>query len=561
MLLWVQISAVLIPRKLNERGLQNNMASPYIQAVQDALPSDLKTSLVNLPEDLRSLLDTVLRFTSGGDCPPDASETTKRQWTAQQLVATQALKQLHPQTNGKRAREDQPSDDEHTSKKSRTTPPPPVGEPDAPLYTLHALSISTPLRKKLDIRIHERTLQLINPSTQAVELSVSMSSLKRAFLLPTRGKTKPHWTVILLSSDTPAPTGKAAAAAANAKENTQIVFGVDAAPPAYTTTDHTADSPSQESHAKGTPILPFLRAFLSHLPIPLTEPDTSVFRSVTSTDANGGAVAGVQAYRSAKEGTLWFLPGGILWDGKPCEYWSTKDLVPGTNAAGEAGTGSDGVRLVSATGRTCSVFIRRRIHEDVTEAQGEDEDEDEEIKCVETDFSMVDGKEQDGITQWVKRHKHLFGKDEPQVGYGIVNGKVDLKGKGKAVAPPQEDSEDEEDSDFVDDSDSDGGSASSDSGSEEDGDGEEGDGGSGDEAEGEDDEDEDEDMDEEAELDPARHPLLRPGAMPRMSKAAMEAAVGIVMEDMVGGSGSQSRGKGKGKRAEEPESEDDELED
>ena len=122
-------------------------------------------------------------------------------------------------------------------------------------------------------------------------------------------------------------------------------------------------------------------------------------------------------------------------------------------------------------------------------------DEEGEIKCIETDFSMVDGKEQDGITQWVKRHKHMFGKDESehQVAYGFVNGKLDLKGKGRAPPQPeqprpqgQEDSEDEDDSDFVGDSESDGGSATSDSDNDseggsgdEDGEGEEDEAGSG----------------------------------------------------------------------------------
>ncbi|KIP09418.1 hypothetical protein PHLGIDRAFT_322934 [Phlebiopsis gigantea 11061_1 CR5-6] len=530
------------------------MDRDYLRTVQDTLPADLKRKLEALPESLIALVDTLLRFVAGGDCPADASESTRQQWPSQQAAVIQ---QLHTQTNGKRARNNDTPEDEPTTKKSRTSPP--AADPtDTPLYTLHALSISSPLRKKLDIRIHERSLRLINPSTQAIESTTPLSALKRAFLLPTRGKTKSHWSVVLLSSDTPAPSGKAAAACPSTKENVQIVFGVDAAPPAYSTTDHTTDSPAQANHPKGTPILPFLRAFLSHLPVPLIEPDTSVFKSAVATDASGGPVAGVQGYRSAKEGTLWFLPGGVLWDGRPCEFWSVKDLVPGTNAAGEAGTGSDGVRLVSATGRTCSVFVRRRIVE--SEKNDEDEEEDdEEIKCTETDFGMVDGKEQDGISQWVKRHKHLFGKDE-EVRYGYVNGKIDLKGKGKATAPPAEDS-DEDDSDFVDESESDGGSASS--GSDDEGsDGENHEEGEGSEGEDKDGEggDDDEGMDEDEELDPARHPLMRPGAMPRMSKAAMDAAVGIVLGDMVGGSNTH-QSSGKARKEAESDEEEDELED
>ena len=65
-------------------------------------------------------------------------------------------------------------------------------------------------------------------------------------------------------------------------------------------------------------------------------------------------------------------------------------------------------------------------------------------------------------------------------------------------------------------------------------------------------EDED-DGDEEEELDPARHPLMRPGAMPRMSKAAIEAAVGMVTDNLLGGSANAHVG--------DDEDEEDELED
>lgn len=544
----------------------------YVQTLQGFLPEELKTEVSNLPEDQRSLLEAILCFSIGAECPPRLSEKTRNQWSAAQDLAIQALRSLSSRTNGKRTREDDVSDDSHVSKKPRNSPLS-SDEADAALYTLHTLSTSSPLRKKLDIRLHERTLRLTNPATQIVEASIPIASLKRAFLLPTRGKTKPHWTVVLLSSDTPAPTGKAAAASPNAKDNVQIVFGVDAVPAPYSTTDHTVDSPSQANHPKGTPIVPFLRAFLSHLPIPTIEPDTTAFRSIFA--ANGEAIAGVQAYRSAKEGTLWFLPSGVLWDGKPCEYWPCKDLVSTVNAAGEAGTGSDGVRLVSATGRTCSVFLRRRVIEEGSEKDKESGDEEEEIKCVETDFSMIDGKEQDGITQWVKKHKHLFGKDEPDINdaapYGYVNGKPDLKGKGKAIAPPPPDEDsDEDDSDFVGDSDDEDDSGTDNSDSEGEGAGRGG-GSGGDESgsgsgsgseDGDEDQDENmdamEDADEDAPLDPAHHPLLRPGAMPRMSKAAMDAAIGMVTQDMLGGG---SVVPGGAVREADSEDEEDELED
>ncbi|GJE95733.1 Rtt106 domain-containing protein [Phanerochaete sordida] len=541
------------------------MERQYLDAVLDTLPATLRNDLQNLSAEQRATTDTLLRFVLGGPCPSDAPDALRREWLERQSTATQALQRLRTQTNGKRAREDE-GDDEGTQEAKRARASAGDAEEDRgdegedkPLFTLHALSVTAPLRKKLDIRIHERSLRLLNPNTQAVEHTIPLSALRRAFLLPTRGKTRAHWTVLLMSADTPTPSSKAAAKDKEkdkAEKDVQLVFGVDAAPGAYSTTDHTATDSAPAQHARGTPVLPFLRAFLAHVPVPLREPDASVFRSATAVDAQGTPLAGVQAYRAAKEGTLWFFADGILWDGRPAEFWACADLVGSANAAGEAGTGSDGVRLVSATGRTCSVFVRRRVGEAKAGDDGEGEADDEEIECVETDFNMVDGREQDGISTWVRRHKHLFGRPPPAPqaeGYGVVNGKVDLKGKGRAVAPPAEDSEDEDDSDFVDEDDSDGGSATSES--EE---------GSGDDAEGDEGEDEDEDEEEDAdedeedveELDPARHPLLRPGAMPKMSKAAMDAAVGMVMDDFVGGSG-----KGKGKAPEPQSDEEDELDD
>ena len=56
-----------------------------------------------------------------------------------------------------------------------------------------------------------------------------------------------------------------------------------------------------------------------------------------------------------------------------------------------------------------------------------------------------------------------------------------------------------------------------------------------DEGESEEGEDDNDDDDEVQELDPKHHPLLRPGAMPRMSRAAVEAVVGMVEQDLMGG--------------------------
>lgn len=427
--------------------------------LMDTLPAEHKVQVEGLPHNTRTLVDTPLRFASRGECSAHASDAATHKWPTQQLIAAQTFKLLYTRSNGKRPRVGD-SDDSHIAKKSHPSPASPdeeAAEEDEgrPFYMLQ--------REKLDIQIHQRSLRLVNPGTQAIEASVPFTALKRAFLLPPRSKTKPHWTVLLMSSDTPTPSGKANVGD-SAKDNIQIVFGVDATPPTYSTTDHTI-LPTPSAYAKGTPILPFLRSFLSHLPVPLLEPDPAVFRAAASDSA------GVQAYRAAKEGTLWFFDEGILWDSRPTEFWSCTELVSSANAAGKDG---DGVQLVSATGRTCSVFVRWQVggssaasggegqKENQGEGGGESEEDEDEIQCIETGFSMVDGREQDSITQWVKRHRHLFGRpEEPtyapspstvqaDVESGEAKGKTDAKGKGRAVAlPAEEDEDDEDDEEFV----------------------------------------------------------------------------------------------------------------
>lgn len=546
--------------------------SQWLQTVQGVLPDRLRSQLNDLPPETIHLLDTILQFSLGGECPDDASDDTRQHWISQQQHFQLEISRLRSALpNGKR-----PRDTVEATEPGPESKKPKLNEDDIHSFTLHSLSVTSPLRKKLDIAIHQETLKLLNPSTQAVELSVSLSDLKRVFLIPTRGKAKPHWTVIILASDTQSPPpakskGKATAQPAPDSEEVQIVFGVDAVPTVpYSTSD--------DKHAKGTPILPSLRAFLSHLPPHIVILDLDK-------EFELDRAKGVQAYRRAKEGTLWFLSGGVLWDGKPCEFWDVENLV-GQGKTGElesnAGTGTDGVRIVSATGRTCSVFLRRLVPalkkgEPSAQESGDEDDDDDEhdrLEVEETDFNMIDGKEQDAILQWIKRHKRQFGIPKVSVPASASNGqtadateagsaKVDVKGKGKAVAPPppDEDSEDEEDEDFVAESDSDGGSATSSSDEDSDASG----GEASDADEDMEDEDEDGSGEEEETLDPARHPLMRPGAMPKMSKAAMDAAVKMMTEDLVGGATNHGKHAAESRSVmdvdEDDEEEQDELDD
>ena len=236
--------------------------------------------------------------------------------------------------------------------------------------------------------------------------------------------------------------------------------------------------------------------------------------------------------------------GGVLWgESKPCEFWPVEDL------RGAA----DGLRIVGS-GRTCSVILTRRSAPENGEPAGDEEEELGE----ETEFGMVDAKEREGINEWVRSHRHLFGRAPGAPPEDVPKDvKMKVVNSGPMTIRTLMDGSDSEDEDFsASVSDLDGSERSTDGdSSDEDASGKEGDGNDSEaDAEGsEDDLKEEEEEEEEEELDPAHHPLLRPGAVPKMSKAALEMAVGIVENDLLG---SSAQG-----RDEPDEEEEDELED
>ena len=274
----------------------------------------------------------------------------------------------------------------------------------------------------------------------------------------------------------------------------------------------TNGSKGSVTHAKGGDTLPILRDFLSHLPshVEVLEADTDAkaFRASNSQPC-------VEAYRGAKEGLLCFFSSGLLWaNAKPCEFFALEDLTRDSDTPMLGG-----VKTVSATGRTLSVYVRRKL------ATGEGEEPDED-HGDETEFAMIDGRENENINAWIRRHRNLFAKPRDSVsGSGMKNGKGKLVPE-EGVAG-EEDS-DKDDEDFEASSDSDGGEPSSDDSDEE----------HENEAEtASEDEDEGElrnGRDGEEELDEKHHPLMRPGAMPKMSKAAMDTVVRMVADDLVG---------------------------
>lgn len=506
-------------------------STPYLDALSSHFPLHECSSIVALcSEQARSAVDALLAFASGGECPKDVSPQGQLEWARKQPAAMRAVQDLAVQKGTKRGRAASIDDGVGIGsdvKRQKTTDV--LEDDDRPIFTLPSISTTSPVRKKVDITIHEKTIRFISPSSRAVEASIPLSNLSRAFLLPTRGKAKQHWTVVILSSDVP-EKGKATTSNPH-----QIIFGLDAISTSKFDTTSYSDSstPSTSTITKGEETLAPIRDLLTHLPIPVLEASATVFRSACATPKSGHSAAGVDAYLAAKQGTLWFFDSGILWgESKPCEFWAVADLVP-----------KDGVRLISATGRTCSVIFGRKSSPSTEDHKGEDDVDAEGGDIVETEFSMVDGREQDPISAWVRQRKHLMGKGSAPPSSKLQQGTSGEKtqerssmGGATANNSAAWDDSDSDDDDYDDSSEdivyssssdseaSDGGRASNlEDGLEEDGGGSDGVGGeSGDES--------------EDELQEQHHPLLRPGAMPRMSKAAINAVVDMVNEDMMAGS-------------------------
>ena len=391
-----------------------------------------------------------------------------------------------------------------------------------------------------------------------------LKDLKRSFILPTHGKQKPYYTMIMLSSDvTNLPKGSTTD---SGETHWQICLGSELNPPSLVTR---STNLADHHHPKGASICPVYDTFQGSTP-------NGAFKPLTSDHTNASGRPGVDGYRAAKPGTLWFIRQGIMWDAKPIEFWATEDLVPADG--GESGQTVGGVRMLSATGRTCTVILRRRIPK--TKKEGDEEDDGGE-DAVETDFAMIEGKEQDGISEWCRKYSKNFGRTSTAASTTKTSASApapsaSAKGKGKARATDEDMEVDEEggdhldlsnnpmaedegdvdddnytatDSEVSDDSDSEdkGGSDDSAEESEEGSDGE---------GEGEDEESrpepESEDVEDEEEvLDPKHHPLLRPGAMPKkVSKAVLNAVVGMMEEDL---------GMAAARGDEEDELDDDEL--
>ena len=579
----------------------------YFDALLTALPNDtIPPEITASPSQSNAgahlpysqFIDTALRLASGGPARPDAPHI-RDAWLEIQASLQRALHALHPSSSSSSSSQQQakrkhspsssslPSTINNNINNNNKKPKYEDGgedddkdddDDDVPELTLHAISTTAPVRHKVDITLHARTLRLAHSNTGTPTAArCARTALTRIFLLPTRARSSGalQWTALLLAGDKPAPPVPRGSKEAKAKATAAAVrFELACSVP---DSSNPATSPRMTVHAPTS-------TSTSTSTTQVTSPREAIFTLLSSTISGtptpvalttverGAPLAGITAFRGVRETSLWLFDAyganaagaGILADARPAEFWALEDL-----ARGEAG-----VRVRTATGRTCSVvFMRRRSGDDGT-AEGDGE-EDEEEEGEETEFQMIDGKERERILEWVRRHRGAFGIPKK------TQEEDEEEAQGQAQVPPRgptngkdggEDSD--SDSNFEASGESDGGSPSS-SGSDvgEDEPRSEGGSGSGNESGGEDDEDDEGDDDEEENAmdlddpdpDPKHHPLLRAGALPKMSRAAMDAAVELVVGDLVGqGKAPQdapSAGPGLGHTADAGASDDDEEDD
>lgn len=509
----------------------------FFHAISPYLPEGVLQGLRNTPVD-ELALDNLVRLINGAEPSPHSTPEVKDQWAAKRTSVSTLLSSITRSNLNDNKRPLENVEADLANKRPRLSPSETSNlAPDnltngRVVFSLSSISATAPVRKKLDITIREDCLSFTNPASKAEETpSIALSSFRRAFLLPTRGKTKPHWTVVVLSSDSQLNTRGKSAKLSN-EENPQVIFGIDAkiTSPLNTATYDAEGNPSVTTHAKKAESLPILREFFDHLRIPLFEPTPSLFKSAApglGKSAVRDGVPGIEAYRSAKAGSLWFMPEGILWgESKPCEFWAVEDLIGKT----------EGLRVLGGIGKTCSVILTRRLPESSQKENGEDntgaDDEAEEECGEETEFSAVDSKEKGVVENWVRQYRHLFGTAGGRVPHEDSNKRKSAP-KGPLTIHQIGDDSDSSDGEFSVSSSSSGSSVSGSDDAEpdeeesvSDGDADAGSAGES-ENEGE--------LDgEEEELDPAHHPLLQAGALPRMSKAVMDMAVGMLMNDMAG---------------------------
>lgn len=423
--------------------------------------------------DSASAAEAMLLLCAGAPCPAwVVPQPSPDEWNVARTRLLSALETFAP--NGvaslKRPRE---SDLAETSAKK----PKLIDDADdTPIFTLHSISFTSPVRKKADITVHRATLRLTDPKNPTSNLCdpIPIRKFRHAFIVSTPGKSKPHWTTIALPEDS---------------NDQSVIFGCDAV---VTTPQNTTKYPSPaQTHAKGVSMKPLIHSLFAYFPsgpdglVDLYEPKSADFQSALS---NGQSV---DAYIGAKDGHLHFFSNGVLWgEKKPCLWFPLTNIVD--------------MHIGVSSGRSFTLYISTKLKSLVSNASlaGNMEGVDDEPLEMH-DFSLIDSKEEAPVKKWITNHKQQFAAHPSSDGIphgaegssSAASVNEQNKSFGKAAIGPVRlvdalfNDSDPEDQDFASHSDSDSSnpsSSSSSSGDEQDTDEDGGDGGNQDDSDAQD---------------------------------------------------------------------------
>ena len=196
--------------------MASSQETHFLRSVMPTIPNEMASKIrqLCLQPTNEALFENMVRFLSGAPHSSGAPEDLRMQWSEKQIATRSILGSLISSLpSRKRTHTAGDETDSQLLKRQRLTPSVAVHDVDGnvaqpqeqgvPLYTLHSISTTSPIRKKVDITIRQDAIVFTNPSTKTTEGSVRLSTLKRAFVVRTRGKSKAHWTVILISNDIP----------------------------------------------------------------------------------------------------------------------------------------------------------------------------------------------------------------------------------------------------------------------------------------------------------------------------------------------------------------------
>ena len=331
--------------------------------------------------DSALVVEAILLLCAGAPCPPwVAPQPLPDEWSAARTRLLSVFESLTPNgiTSLKRPRESDPSEPStKTTKKAKLID----DTDDPPIFTLHGISFTSPIRKKADITVRRTTLRFTDPKDPSSNLCdpIPIRKFRHAFIVSTPRKTKPHWTTIILPEDS---------------NDQSVVFGCDAV---VATSQDTTKYPSPpQTHAKGTPTKPLIHSLFAYFPsgsdglVDLYEPKPADFQSGLG---NGQCV---DAYIGAKDGHIHFFSNGVLWgERKPCLWFPVEDIV-------DMHTGV-------SSGRSFTLYISTKLKPRVGDASLAGNMEGADGEPLEMhDFSLIDSKEETPIKKWIMNHKPHF---------------------------------------------------------------------------------------------------------------------------------------------------------